>query len=164
MKHKLHDWDNLDDDLSRWMSTSLEKDLREIILFLPECRVQGRAQHPFKMSDVRIHIWYHASTTSQVLLNSTCLNTCGWRSSQQHSSWSSAAAGSPLCWTLHPCSEDNTWKRRRWSSIIFSFLIIQPEGMSMVPTGATEVANILAQHRASHNAPVSGLQVVRAGG
>jgi len=34
--------------------------------------------------------------------------------------------------------------------------------MSIVPTGAAEVANIFAQHRASHNAPVRSLQVVGA--
>jgi len=37
-----------------------------------------------------------------------------------------------------------------------------PEGVSFVPTGAAEAADELAQHRASHDSPVPGLQVVRA--
>jgi len=54
--------------------------------------------------------------------------------------------------------------RQACSSIEHSILVQRtiPEGVSVVPSSTAEVTNKLAQHRASHNAPVPGLQVVRA--
>jgi len=54
--------------------------------------------------------------------------------------------------------------RQACSSIEHSILVQRtiPEGVSVVPSSTAEVTNKLAQHRASHNTPVPGLQVVRA--
>jgi len=54
--------------------------------------------------------------------------------------------------------------RQACSSIEHSILVQRtiPEGVSVVPSSTAEVTNKLAQHRASHNAPIPGLQVVRA--
>ena len=41
-------------------------------------------------------------------------------------------------------------------------LFNQPEGVGDVTSGATDVADKLAKHRASHHSAIAGLQVVRA--
>ena len=43
------------------------------------------------------------------------------------------------------------------------YLFTRPEGVSIVSTGAADVADELPEDRASHDAAISGLQVVRAG-
>ena len=43
------------------------------------------------------------------------------------------------------------------------YLFTRPEGVSIVSTGAADVADEPPEDRAGHDAAVSGLQVVRAG-
>ena len=43
------------------------------------------------------------------------------------------------------------------------YFFTRPEGVSIVSTGAADVADELPEDRASHDAAISGLQVVRAG-
>ena len=43
------------------------------------------------------------------------------------------------------------------------YLFTRPEGVSIVSTGAADVADELPENRASHDAAIAGLQVVRAG-